>query len=205
MLTFAQKTRDVVPLLVTQLATEDLDVVTARTKYDELALAAADGSASQKDADRAHDNLTAITQRRERTARTLQAAQARAVTVAAEQARKDRDAILSKCIKLTEERADAADAVQAAVQNLADKVRLFLTSQVALEVGLPSDFSMSKRDQLQIDFEAIKAGVRNEFDRRQPYGGPLPYFEHPPFAQPYRHAVDAMRRMRAEELGTTHD
>jgi hypothetical protein len=195
------KPRDVVPLLTAQLAAEAADVSFARRKYDELALAVADGRADAKEADKAHGALTAASQRHSRTAHTLEAARARAAVRVRAKARDEHDAALSHCVDLAEQRAKAADATQAAAKNLAEKIAAQREAEIALEIALPADFGTARRDGLYLEADELRVSVISEFDRLHMFGGPPPWRDHRPFAVKFHESVDVMRGRRADILG----
>lgn len=197
----APKPRDAVPLLTAQLAAEAADLAIARRKCDELALAAAEGRADAAEADKAHDALTAAGQRHSRTAHTLEAAKAQAAERVRAKAHDERDAVLSRCVDLAEQRAKAADATQAAIKTLAEKIEAQRQADIALAVALPVDFTTERRDGLFLEADELRVSVISEFDRLRMFGGPPPWHEHRPFAVKFHESVDVMRRRRTTITG----
>ncbi|HEV2622913.1 MAG TPA: hypothetical protein VGU65_12585 [Frateuria sp.] len=193
--------QDVVSRLQAQLAAEEFDVDTARRRHDELALAAADGTADPREADKAHGAFVTATQRHDRTARTLEAAQARAAEQARAAAREAQDAELSQCVALAEKRAKAADATQAGIKHLAELIDKQRQAEIAFDRALPANFGTAKRDGLYLEADELRASVRHEFDRLQMFGGPPPWHEHRPYAVKFHESVAVMRRRRAALLG----
>jgi leucyl aminopeptidase (aminopeptidase T) len=194
---------DIITTLAAQLAAEDEQVAQARKTSDDLALSAADGSASPADADRAHEALQAAIGRRNRTARTLQAAQTRAAAQAKTAARDAREAVLSHCITLAKKRAKAADITQEAVQRLADAYSEQNKAEVALAIALPTALTTAQRDFLYLEADDLMTGITRELDRVQAFGTPPPWREDAPFAIKYHDAAAVMRERYAPLLGLT--
>jgi hypothetical protein len=168
--------------------------------YDDLALAAADG-ADQAAADRAHAALVAHRQTVARAEGVLQAVERREQREQADAVTKAKDAALSHCVDLAEQRAKAADATQAAAKNLAEKIAAQREAEIALEIALPADFGTARRDGLYLEADELRVSVISEFDRLHMFGGPPPWRDHRPFAVKFHESVDVMRRRRADILG----
>lgn len=201
MLSLNPQNRDTVAHLTAQLAAEAVDLEMARRRYDEAALAAADGTADHKQADKAHDAFLLASQRHSRTARTLDAAKERSAQHAAEQARADKAAQLAKCQQLIEARAKCADATGAAIGNLVAAVDAQRKATAAIEAALPPSFTNAQRDGLWLERDELQRSVEGELKRLRVWGGPEPLHAYQPYALKFRQAVELMLERAAAFLG----
>jgi len=173
----------------------------AQEVYDRLALFAVDDPKQQAAADRAYSVLVDAIQQRERTERTLAAAEVRAEAQRKEQAHAALDAQLNRCVRLAERRANAAADVQKAIKHLADKVEAQRQAELAITLELPADFSTARRDGLYLENDGLRNSVFHEIQRLQMWPGPLPMKEHGPYAEKYQQSVSVMQQRRLEVLG----
>ena len=173
----------------------------AQEVYDRLALFAVDDPKQQAAADRAYGALVDAIQQRERTERTLAAAEVRAEAQRKEQAHAALDAQLNRCVRLAERRANAAADVQKAIKHLADKVEAQRQAELAITLELPADFSTARRDGLYLENDGLRNSVFHEIQRLQMWPGPLPMKEHGPYAEKYQQSVSVMQQRRLEVLG----
>lgn len=196
----AEPAADVVPLLQARLEAETHDAEQAQRHYDEQALAAADGQVDQKAADKAHDAFVTATQRRDRTARTLQAAIDRQAQQDAEGKHAALRRQLSQCQRLADKRADCADAVQAAAAAFAQAVVAQREATAELHAALPPGFIGDSLDGLWLHEGNLQAQLKCEFERLRLWHPIEPLHRSPHFAEKYRQAAGLFKARAAAFL-----
>jgi hypothetical protein len=201
MLSFIPPSRDTVSHLTAQLAAEAVDAELAQRRYQDLALAAADGAADQKQADKAHDAYVLAAQRHSRTGRTLEAARARAADQVAQQAQAAVAVELAKCQQLIQARAKCAELTGKAIDALVAAVESQRKATAAIEMALPPRFANAQRDGLWLESDELQRSVEGELKRLRVWGGPEPLHAYRPYAEKFGEAVGLMRQRAAELLG----
>jgi hypothetical protein len=191
---------NVVPLLQARLQAETQDAAAADRRYTEAALAAADGAADPKAADKAHVAVVEAEQRKDRTARTLQAAQARATQQTKDDARAELTQQFDEAQKAAEKVAKAATHTESILAVAVKAIHDQRQATADLYAALPPGFPHAMRDGLWTEADDLQVSVRGEFNRLRLWNSAEPLHAWRPFAEKYQQAVELLRQRAADFL-----
>jgi hypothetical protein len=191
---------NVVPLLQARLQAETQDAAAADRRYTEAALAAADGASDPKAADKAHATALEAAQRKDRTERTLQAAQDRVAQQTKDDARAALAQQFDNAQKAVERLAKAATHTESTLAAAVKAIHAQRQATADLHAALPGNFPHSMRDGLWTEADDLQVSVKGEFERLRLWHSSEPLHEWQPFALKYNHAVELLRQRAAAFL-----
>jgi hypothetical protein len=194
------RTDNVVPLLQARLQAETQDAAEADRRYIEAALGAADGASDPKAADKAHAAVVEAEQRKDRTARTLQAAQARATQQTKDDARAALAQQFDAAQKAAEKVANAATHTQSTLAAAVKAIHAQRQAIADLYAALPAGLPHAMRDGLWTEADDLQVSVNGEFNRLRLWHAAEPLHAWRPFAEKYQQAVELLRKRAADFL-----
>jgi hypothetical protein len=167
-------------------------------RYDELALAAADGTADQVAADRAHIELIKCRDAIVRAESVQQAMERREQRARADAAAATIDAAWADTLAKAKERAVVARRFEATFKNVADDYAALIAANAAVHRALPSGYPSHAASGFAFEHDLLPGLLRVLYSRHQMPGGPhLGGLNPPSIEQRYIDAVTCIEEARA--------